>query len=153
MSTRRFDIALDDCCNERNSQHRAIRQAWSIIDDAETGERFECRKSERKAVAECLKGMIGEAAERLLSVLYGFEKLAFAIRAIDQGELWRECGCSSLEDMVESLGLSMDALNEVHRASENLAGWNSENYAQWCIDGGLEPSFQAGPFASKEVSQ
>jgi hypothetical protein len=153
MSTNRFFIALDDYDKQRDSQHRTVRKVWSIIDDVDAGERFECRKSERKAVAECLDGMIREAAERLLSVLYGFEKLAFAIRAIDQGEFWRECGCSSLEDMVESFGLSMDVLNEVHRASENLSGWNSENYAQWCIDGGLEPSVQSGPFASKEASR
>lgn len=153
MLIQRFDIALDDLGNERNSQHRAIRKAWSIIDDVEAGERFECRKSERAAVAECLNGMIREAAERLLSVLYPFEKLAFAMRAIDQGEFWRECGFSSLEDMVESFGLSMDVLNEVQRASENLAGWNHRNYSQWCIDEGLEPSVHSDPFASKEVSR
>ncbi len=153
MSTDRFDIALDDLVNERDSQHRTVRKVWSIIDAIDDGERFECRKSERKAVAECLKGMIGEAAERLHSVLYGFEKLAFAIRAIDQCEFWRECGRSSLEDMVESFGLPMDVLNQVYGASDTLAGWNSEIHAQWCIDGGTEPSVQSDPFASKEVSR
>lgn len=155
MSIDRFDIALDDCDprNVRNSEHRAIRKAWSIIDDVEAGERFECRASERKAVAECLNGMIGEAAERLLAVLYGFEKLTFAIRAIQNGKLWRECGYSSLEDMVEHYGLSMDALNQVFNASENLRDWNHDKYVQWCIDEGLEPSVQSNAVERCEVSQ
>lgn len=153
MSIDRFCIALDDYDNERDSQHRAIRKAWSIIDDVEAGERFECRESERKAVAECLGIMVGEAAERLLAVLFGFEKLTFAIRAIQKGELWRECGYSSLKDMVEHYGLSMDALNQVFSASENLRDWNHDKHVQWCIDGGFEPSVQSNAVEYCEVSR